>query len=261
MTVRRRGSTIGFAKCAPSKFSLPQKLCGSGVRKSVEALLRNKAWTGTIIPLIADDSVPLFCDKFSTSVQKHLMSTSPNPNPYATPQASVGTSIDPSALSLASPWLRLAAILIDGIVLFPINYILQKMLFHMPSLTEQVEAARKGQDALDAIMPGKGILLLTQVIGIIVLVAVNFVFLKNGQTIGKKLLKLQIQNRSDGSLLPVSDLILKRVLPLYLVSALSVAISPLIGIIVTVDVLLIFRAGRNTLHDDLANSKVVKLPG
>jgi uncharacterized RDD family membrane protein YckC len=168
--------------------------------------------------------------------------------------------VDQSGLPLASPWLRLVAVIVDGIIMFPISLVLG-MLFGMPSFSAQMEASRIGAEALKAIMPSVGVQLLVQVLSIVVFIAVNFVFLKNGQTIGKKVLKLQIQKRSDSSLLPVQDLIVKRMLPVYIVGALYGAVSQLIGILLTVDALLIFRKGRNTLHDDIANSKVVKLPG
>ena len=180
-------------------------------------------------------------------------------NPYEAPKSDISTST--GGAPLASPWLRLGAAIVDGIVLFPVNYLLAKILLNQPSIDELMEAGKKGQDAVDAIMPSKGMQLLGQIIGIVVFVAVNFVFLKKGQTIGKKVLKLQIQNRTDGSLLSLQDLIAKRIVPLYIAGALGSAIHWSLGLIVLVDALCIFRSGRNTLHDDLANTKVVKLPG
>ncbi len=181
----------------------------------------------------------------------------PVPDPYAPPQSHVGPPTFDS--SLASPWLRLAAAIIDGVILFPINYVLGRILLKQPSVSEMFEAGKKGQEAVDALMPGKGMMLVGQIIGLAVFLGVNFVFLKKGQTIGKMLLKLQIQNRNDGSLLPLQDLIVKRILPVYGVAALSNSLHWVIGLVLIVDALMIFRAGRNTLHDDLANTKVVQL--
>lgn len=180
-------------------------------------------------------------------------------NPYEAPTADLGPP--PGGTPLASPWLRLAATIVDGIILFPVNYLLGKILLNQPGIEELMEAAKKGQDAVNALQPGKGMVLVAQILGIVVFLAVNFVFLKKGQTIGKKLLKLQIQNRNDGSLLSLQDLIVKRILPVYFVGALGAAIHWSLGLIVVVDALLIFRPGRNTLHDDLANTKVVQIPG
>ena len=71
----------------------------------------------------------------------------------------------------------------------------------------------------------------------------------------------QIQKRTDGSLLPVNDLILKRILPLYGIQLIGTLTTPIIsGLAVLVDCLCIFRKDRNTIHDDIAGSKVVVLP-
>ncbi len=109
--------------------------------------------------------------------------------------------------------------------------------------------------AINAATPPFYLVILSSLIGIAALIAINWKFLPNGQTIGKKVMKLQIQSR-DGGLIPVNTLITKRILPLYI----AAAIPKIGGILVLVDALCIFRARRNTLHDDLANSKVVQLP-
>ncbi len=163
------------------------------------------------------------------------------------------------ALPLASPWLRLAAAIIDSLILWPINYLLGFTLLKQPSITDIMEASKKGQDAVDAIMPSTGLMLLTQVVGVAVFIGINFVLLKKGHTIGKKLVKIQVQHRNTGALLTVQDIILKRVLPVYAVGALGAVIHPAINFLLLIDVLMIFRKGRNTLHDDIANSKVVQL--
>jgi uncharacterized RDD family membrane protein YckC len=103
-------------------------------------------------------------------------------------------------------------------------------------------------------------MILVSLLGIAIFLAVNIVFLKNGQTVGKKLLKLQVQRRTDGSILPVLEYILKRLGPIYAVNLAAVIIHPLINLAVLVDALCIFRPGRNTLHDDIAGTKVVRLP-
>lgn len=84
----------------------------------------------------------------------------------------------------------------------------------------------------------------------------NSPFLQRGQSIGKKLLKLQIQ-RLNGSKITASHIVINRVLPIALLSL----IPQVGGLIALVDVLLIFREKRNTLHDDIARTKVVQLVG
>jgi uncharacterized RDD family membrane protein YckC len=186
------------------------------------------------------------------------METNPS-NPYQAPQSDI--TVPSTGPQLASPWIRLGAAIIDGLILLPINWILQKLLLKMPTAADVMSAAQSGKPLdLQSMMPGTGSLIMVSVIGIAAFLAINFVFLKNGQTVGKKLLKLQIQRRSDGSLLPVQELILKRIGPIWAVSFLAVLIHPLINLALTVDALCIFRAGRNTLHDDIAGTKVVVLP-
>jgi uncharacterized RDD family membrane protein YckC len=190
------------------------------------------------------------------------------PNPYEAPRTDVAAPIAVGGLPLASPWIRLGAAIIDGLVLAPINYVLQMIFLKAPSAADLFEAAKKGPEAMEALMPSRGMAFVSQVLGLAVFIGVNFVFLKKGQTIGKMALKLQIQNRSTGGLLSLQDLIVKRVLPVYGVAALSGAffyvtqgVYYALSLLLLVDFLLIFRPGRNTLHDDIANTAVVKLPG
>lgn len=139
---------------------------------------------------------------------------------------------NPLSGTLADPWIRFAATLIDFVILLPVRLILLLLV------------------------PGHGAfsVLIASLLSVVALIAINWKFLPKGQTIGKLLLKLQIQGR-DGSLLPVETLITKRILPLYVAACI-----PFIGaVLVIADALCIFRAGHNTLHDDIAGSKVVRL--
>jgi uncharacterized RDD family membrane protein YckC len=188
------------------------------------------------------------------SRHKRRMDTSP----YEPPKAEIGTT--PGGRNLASPWIRLGAAIIDGIVLWPINFILQKIFIKTPDVAEMMAKAAKGQAVNVAdYLPGTGTLLFIQILGFAAFVGVNFVFLKKGQTIGKLALKLQVQRRSDGTLLPIQELILKRILPIWGASVLGLVFHPVLFLILTVDALCIFRPQRNTLHDDIAGTKVVTL--
>jgi uncharacterized RDD family membrane protein YckC len=185
-------------------------------------------------------------------------------NPYQPPQSDLSTSS--SDAGLASPWIRLASAIIDGLVLLPINFVIQKVFIKMPDPAEIIAAAQKGVPFdYQSLMPGRGILLIVNLLGLIALIAVNFNLLKKGQTVGKMLLKLQIQRRTDGSLLPFQEIILKRILPVYGVVTLANVIHPFVGVLgaifVIIDALCIFRPNRNTIHDDIAGSKVVVLRG
>ena len=189
------------------------------------------------------------------------METNPEPsNPYQTPQSEI-TMPAIAGGELASPWIRLGAGILDALILLPINWIFKKVFLHMPTITDAIKAGQSGNPIdIKSLMPSTGSMILASVVGFAVFLAVNFVFLKNGQTIGKKLLKLQVVKRGDGTVLPIQDYLLKRLGPIYAVNFLSVIISPFIGLAMIVDALCIFRSGRNTLHDDIAGSKVVRLP-
>jgi uncharacterized RDD family membrane protein YckC len=190
------------------------------------------------------------------------METNPT-NPYEAPQSDI--TVPSTGAELATPWIRLGAAFVDGLILLPINWILQKLLLKMPTPADVMRAAQDAAangKALDvkSLMPGTGGMILVSLLGIAIFLAVNFTFLKNGQTVGKKLLKLQVQRRSDSSILPVQEYLLKRIGPIYAVSFAAVIIHPLINLALLADSLCIFRPGRNTLHDDIAGTKVVRLP-
>lgn len=79
-------------------------------------------------------------------------------------------------------------------------------------------------------------------------------FLANGaQTIGKKLLKIQIVNISDGKPTSFARIALLRALPVYLLAAVPDVGNP----IALLDSLFIFRRDRRCLHDYVAGTRVV----
>lgn len=96
--------------------------------------------------------------------------------------------------------------------------------------------------------------LLWAVVGIVVVIAVNWTFLGRGQTIGKSALKLRIV-RKDGTPADRARIITRRLLPIQLIAQIPF-VGGLVGFI---DCLCIFRSQRNTLHDDIADTKVVDL--
>lgn len=98
--------------------------------------------------------------------------------------------------------------------------------------------------------------LITQVIyGLIaaaVLLALNAQLLaKEGQTIGKRMMKIRIVG-DDGTLLPLQDLIIKRYVPIW-----AASLIPYIGILTIIDPLMIFRQNHKCLHDEIAGTKVI----
>lgn len=174
----------------------------------------------------------------------------PPADPFVPYVAEAGTG-------LASVWIRLGAAVIDGIIHAIVFVILTRLLYPTPNMAAMQAAAASGdvKAVMDLANPGFLWILIASALSAAAFLGINWKFLPNGQTIGKKLLNLQIQSRSGG-LLPVNDLILRRILPVYFVGRLGL----IGGLLVTVDYLCIFRPGRNTLHDDFAQTKVVQLP-
>lgn len=181
-------------------------------------------------------------------------------NPYESPQAPISA---PAAglSSLATRSQRFAAAFIDNVVLAPVYLLLQEYLYPKVPEEQHHEIFEKHGilGGMRELAPPPGLALLGIVIVFAVFLAVNFAFLKNGQTLGKKVMKLQVQNRNGDTSPSVQDLILKRYAFLYAVPSLLAIIHPAFSLVWVLDALLIFRTGRNTLHDDIAKTKVVKL--
>lgn len=166
-------------------------------------------------------------------------------NPYAAPQSNIlvePTSAD--GLRLASPWRRLGASLIDGLI---VSIIFMPIMYLSGYFQRSVEQAQRGVTWTPEA-------LLWAAVGLVVLIVVNWTFLDRGQTIGKSVLQLRIV-RKDGSPADRIRIITKRLLPVQLIAQI-----PLVGsLLVLIDSLCIFRSQRNTLHDDFADTKVVDL--
>jgi uncharacterized RDD family membrane protein YckC len=90
-------------------------------------------------------------------------------------------------------------------------------------------------------------------IAILMFVVVHAYFLvKNGQTIGKKIVGIKIVDL-DNQVPPLSVLLGRRYLPVLLLPLISV-VGALLWL---VDVLLIFKVNRRCIHDLIANTKVI----
>lgn len=167
------------------------------------------------------------------------------------PQSSAKTDVSESAVDqgkLATRVERLLGALIDGgVVLVP------------SGLVYVILAIVLGLFGLDSTtFLGRTILnIVASVCGMALFLAINFRFLKTGQTIGKLVIGTRIV-AEDGSLIPIDQLIVKRYLTIWGASVV-LSIIPYIGIIMIVDPLMIFRENHKCLHDELAGSKVISL--
>jgi len=159
-------------------------------------------------------------------------------NPYSAPTARL---LEPAAQAqkLAERGTRLGAAMLDGLF-FGIAYI--------PLIVGVGASGPDGNGTLMAIGLGIGLL---AVLGRAV---ANFMLLhRDGQTLAKRLLRIRIL-RSDGSRASLSRIIFARALPTSVLSAI-----PLVGPIISlVDALMIFRDNRRCLHDEIADTIVVK---
>ena len=166
-------------------------------------------------------------------------------NPYAPPQSNIIPSSNPDDVQkLASPWRRLGANMLDGLIL---------MLLFLPIMwlggyfTRIMELSAKGSSW----SPEQ---LLWSAVGFGIMLALNWNHLGRGQTIGKGIMEMRIV-RKNGAPAERSHIILKRLLPVQLISLVPV----LGGLFALADALCIFRSQHNTIHDDIAETKVIDL--
>ncbi len=158
-------------------------------------------------------------------------------NPFAPPQAEVRDIAAAGGLELAGRGQRLVAALIDTAIyiaiLFALNATLGLGLFDGQSATQVVTAT---------------------LLGVAMFLAVQgWPLVKRGQTLGKIALGLRIV-RPDGSRVGPGRLLGLRYGVGFVIAAVPV-LGNLYGLI---DALLIFRESRKCLHDNIADTIVVK---
>jgi uncharacterized RDD family membrane protein YckC len=162
-------------------------------------------------------------------------------NPYAPPQAPVSDSHFEGGQELAGRGTRLAAAIIDGLILGLI-------IWPYVMSTDYWTRATQGQI-------GTSDLLQVSLVGLIgFLVLHGYLLHKYGQTIGKRLLGIRIVCAADGQLVSLGRIFGLRYVPIQIAG-----IIPVIGnILPLIDVLFIFREDRRCLHDFIAGTRVVK---
>ena len=169
------------------------------------------------------------------------MSSASEDNRFAPPQAHVEDVELAGPGTLAGRGIRLGATLIDALiagVAFGLLAVVSPINVFKPTVS----------------VSGVWILLVQNlVIGFILFLVIHgYLIATRGQTVGKMLLKIRIV-RSDGS--PAS---FGRIIGLRYLTTSALASIPVIGSIYgLVDVLLIFRASRRCLHDQIADTIVV----
>lgn len=167
-------------------------------------------------------------------------------NPYAAPTAAV---VEPEVQAaapgkLAGRGARLAAALIDGVLLLAILTPLQWFSGFLPDL---IEAYRNGYR-----LPGV-VMVFWAAIGMITFMVLHgWPLHRNGQTWGKRLLSIRIVDL-DGVKPSLWRLLGLRYLPLHLIGQV-----PVVGaLIALINPLFVFRGDRRCLHDLIAGTRVV----
>lgn len=168
-------------------------------------------------------------------------------NPYAPPQVDILPPVDPSKNErLASPWRRLGASLLDTLILLAINLPLMWITGYFTRAYQQAAQGTSGAVGLEQVV--------WAAVGLALMVMLNWNHLAVGETIGKRALGLRIV-RKNGEAVDRNHIILRRMLPLQIV-----VLIPYLGtLLALIDSLCVFRSAHNTLHDDIADTKVVDL--
>jgi len=169
-------------------------------------------------------------------------------NPYAAPKSTILTAPVPNeGLPLASRWHRFVASFLDSLILSVVVLPLQ----YLTGAYQREAALQAAGSSIFAFRPES---IFWAAFGVILLVGINWNFLLNGQTIGKKALKLRIDN-VEGGPCDRGRIITRRIVVvqvLFLIPVLNV-------LFMIVDCLMIFRSNKRMLHDELAGTKVVDL--
>ena len=154
------------------------------------------------------------------------------------PNDSGGMPAEEPATELASPWVRLAAVIIDGLIVLG--------LFIIVFLAGVVSFGLEGGLL--------GLLVLIPVY-LAVLIVQMILLAMRGQTIGKIILRIRIVDNVTGTHAGWARLILLRTLVQSIIASI-----PFIGFIYAlVDALFIFRADHRTIHDLIAGTRVDKV--
>jgi uncharacterized RDD family membrane protein YckC len=169
------------------------------------------------------------------------MSSTSDENRFAPPLAHVEDVAQGPGV-LAGRWTRLGATLIDAV--------LAGLAFGLLALVSPINVFKPTIDPSSSMW----ILMLTNmIIGFILFLVIHgYLLATRGQTVGKALLKIRIV-RSDGSPASFARIVGLRYLTTSVLAAIPVA-GTIYGL---VDVLLIFRASRRCLHDNIADTIVV----
>jgi uncharacterized RDD family membrane protein YckC len=165
-------------------------------------------------------------------------------NPYATPQADLSVQRAPHEVELAGRMERLGAAIIDGLIMMVVS--LGPIIAFFGGWTAYSSAVQSG---------GYMMTVGGTVFGFVMYLLVNGYFLsKTSQSIGKKLTGIKIV-RTDGATADFLRIVTRRLMPVYALNFVPV-VGPFLGI---VEALFIFRKSKKCLHDDVADTVVIRI--
>lgn len=175
-----------------------------------------------------------------------IHSTTDVANPYAAPVTIIETELPSGAhYPMADRGTRLLAAILDGIIVgvpgVVIGYFAGWISF------EQEQSMELGSS------------LELFVLYVVIWMVVNYNSLKFGQTIGKKITKIQIVDYETGNIPSLTNLIGVRYFAIWVISHALTLIMPLLALLFVLgNVVMIFGNERRCLHDIMAKTKVVK---
>jgi len=179
-------------------------------------------------------------------------------NPFESPQTGwedVPAPPEPGGPLLAGRGTRLAAAIVDGLIMMLLFLPIYFWLFFTNFLSAAGGPATGNQPPLAAQEPGIVFTIGMSLLGLAVYLLLHgYLLATNGQTIAKRLFGIKIV-RTDGSRATFGRIVGLRLLPMWFIG-----LIPFLGRLVAglVDPLLIFRANRHCLHDDIADTVVVR---
>jgi len=161
---------------------------------------------------------------------------------YAPPSASVAdVAPTPGKTLLASRWRRLGASIIDSFLVFVVALVFG-LLTHW-NLFEAGARSKAGYVYINMLLAVCAFLVLN-----------GYLLVTRGQTIAKAALGIRIV-RPDGGKVSAARIIGLRYLP----GVVANLIPALGGLFALIDCLLIFRESRRCLHDDIADTIVIRI--
>jgi uncharacterized RDD family membrane protein YckC len=166
-------------------------------------------------------------------------------NPYQAPEVAVEDVALIGEFELAGRGIRLGAVLINQVIIYAISLV--SLVIIGGGRLDTYNGSRDVMNSFGIFLGAFG--------GALCFIAIINIYMlyKNGQTIGKFFLGIKIV-RTDGSRVGVWRVLILRMFAIGLIE-----LIPLVGFIITLlDPLLIFRESRKCLHDDFADTIVIK---